>query len=87
MFLLDTNIVSELRRSRPHAAVLNWIQSVPQEQLYLSAVTIGEIQAGIEVTRQQDSIKAEALERWLNGVLTTYEILPVDATPFGYGQS
>ena len=82
MFLLDTNIVSELRRSRPHAAALNWIQSVPQEQLYLSAVTIGEIQAGIEVTRQQDSIKAEALERWLNGVLTTHEILPVDANAF-----
>lgn len=82
MFLLDTNIVSELRRSRPHAAVLNWIGDVPQERLFLSAVTIGEIQAGIEVTRQQDSIKAEELERWLEGVLTTYEILPVDASAF-----
>ena len=82
MYLLDTNVVSELRRSRPHAAVLNWIESVPEEQLYLSAVTIGEIQAGIEVTRQQDPSKAEELERWLDGVMTAYEILPVDASAF-----
>ena len=54
MFLLDTNVVSELRRARPHQAVLNWVHSVPAEYLHLSSVTIGEIQAGIEITREQD---------------------------------
>ena len=51
MFLLDTNVVSELRRPKPNRAVLDWIIDVPAEQLFVSAVTVGEIQAGIEVTR------------------------------------
>ena len=51
MYLLDTNVVSELRRPRPNLGVLTWIQQVPPEHLYLSGVTIGEIQAGIEITR------------------------------------
>ena len=62
MYLLDTNVVSELRRPRPHGAVLDWIASVPAEQLFVSAVTVGEIQAGIEITREQDEAKAEELE-------------------------
>lgn len=53
MYLLDTNVVSELRRPRPHGAVLAWLQSVDDAQLFLSAVTLGEIQAGIELTREQ----------------------------------
>ena len=68
MYLLDTNVVSELRRPRPHGAVLNWIADVPAEQLFVSAVTVGEIQAGIEITREQDVSKAEELEAWLNRV-------------------
>ena len=82
MYLLDTNVVSELRRPRPSPAVLDWIQQVSADQLYLSAVTIGEIQAGIEVTRQQDAAKAEHLESWLDRVLATYEVLDVDAAAF-----
>ena len=58
MYLLDTNVVSELRRPRPHGEVLEWIAGVPAEQLYISAVTVGEIQAGIEITREQDEAKA-----------------------------
>ena len=69
MYLLDTNVVSELRRPRPHGAVLDWIAGVPAEQLFLSAVTVGEIQAGIEITREQDAAKAEELEAWLDKVL------------------
>ena len=57
MYLLDTNVVSELRRSRPHKAVLSWIGEVSAERLFLSAVTIGEIQTGIEITREQDTVK------------------------------
>ena len=82
MYLLDTNVVSELRRSRPHGAVLKWIADVPPEHLFLSAVTIGEIQAGIEITREQDSAKAEELESWLNNVLASYGVLPLDASAF-----
>ena len=82
MYLLDTNVVSELRRPRPSPAVLEWIQRVPADHLNLSAVTIGEIQAGIEVTRQQDAAKAEHLESWLDRVLATYEVLDVDAPAF-----
>lgn len=82
MFLLDTNIVSELRRSRPHGGVLEWIHGVDDAQLYLSAVTIGEIQAGIELTRMQDVVKANELDDWLDLVAQTYNILPMDATVF-----
>ena len=82
MFLLDTNIVSELRRRKPHGAVLNWIADVPADQLLLSAVTVGEIQAGIEITREQDAAKARELEAWLDQVVASYGILPMDGAAF-----
>ena len=82
MYLLDTNVVSELRRPRPHRGVLNWLSGVEADQLFLSAVTVGEIQAGIEITREQDAAKAEELEAWLSRVLASYNILPVDAAAF-----
>jgi hypothetical protein len=55
---------------------------VPAEHLHRSAVTVGEIQAGIEIKREQDSAGAEALEDWLSQVLSTYSILSVDAAAF-----
>ena len=82
MYLLDTNVVSELRRPRPHGAVLGWIANVPAEQLFISAVTVGEIQSGIEITREQDEAKADELESWLNRVLVSYAVLPMDAAAF-----
>ena len=82
MYLLDTNVVSELRRARPHGAVLDWIADVPAEQVFVSAVTVGEIQAGIEITREQDEVKAEELEAWLDRVLVSYGVLPMDAPAF-----
>ena len=54
MYLLDTNVVSELRKPKPHGAVLAWFEALADEQLHVSAVTIGEIQVGIELTREQD---------------------------------
>ena len=62
MYLLDTNVVSELRRPRPHGAVLAWLREVPDSSLYISAVTIGELQAGVEMTREQDPAKAAEIE-------------------------
>ena len=52
------------------------------EQLFVSAVTVGEIQAGIEITREQDEAKAEELEAWLDKVLVSYGVLPMDAPAF-----
>ncbi len=82
MYLVDTNVVSELRRPRPHRAVLEWITDVPAEQLYISALTVGEIQSGIEITSEQDVDKAEELESWLDKVLASYGVLPLDAPAF-----
>ena len=82
MYLLDTNVVSELRRPRPNAAVLQWMLGIPAEQLFLPAVTIGEIQAGIEITREQNSAKAEELEAWLDQVMASYGVLPMGADAF-----
>ena len=82
MYLLDTNVVSELRRPRPHPAVLRWICDVPDYLLFLSAVTIGEIQAGIEITREQDAAKAAELEAWLGQVMASHSVLPMDALAF-----
>lgn len=82
MYLLDTNVVSELRRPRPHGAVLEWLGHVPGELLFVSAVTIGEIQAGIEITREQDEAKAEELEAWLDRVLVSFGVLEMDAMAF-----
>jgi predicted nucleic acid-binding protein len=82
MYLLDTNVVSELRKPKPHGAVLAWLQGVDELQLHLSAVTIGEIQAGIEITREQDAAKAAEIESWLAQVAAAYNVLPMDAAAF-----
>ena len=82
MYILDTNVVSELRRPRPHGAVLDWIADVPEEQLFVSAVTVGEIQRGIEIIREQDEAKADELEAWLDQALASFRVLPMDASSF-----
>jgi toxin FitB len=82
MFLLDTNIISELRRPRPHGAVVAWIQSLEDHQIHLSSVTIGEIQAGIEITREQDQTKAQTIETWLQQTVQTHNIIAMDAKTF-----
>ena len=82
MFLLDSNVVSELRRPKPHGAVLAWLRSVDDAQLYLSAVTLGEIQAGIELTREQDMEKAAEIETWLDALAGAYNVLAFDGAAF-----
>jgi predicted nucleic acid-binding protein len=82
MYLLDTNVVSELRKPKPHGAVVQWIQDAADTDLHISAVTIGEIQAGIEVTRDQDEEKASELEQWLAQVAETFNVVPMDAQTF-----
>ena len=79
MYLLDTNIVSELRKPRPNPRVVHWIAQVPDAQLFISAVTIGEIQSGIEMTRDQDPDRARAIERWLDQVISTSQVIDLGA--------
>jgi toxin FitB len=81
-YLLDTNVVSELRKPRPHGGVVAWLGSLDDAQLYLSAVTLGEIQAGIELTREQAPEKAQEIEAWLELVAGAYNVLPMDAATF-----
>ena len=59
-----------------------WINCVDAADLHLSVVTIGEIQAGIEITRGQDPAKAAEIETWLGQVAESYNILPMDARAF-----
>ncbi len=82
MYLLDTNVVSELRKPKPHGGVLAWIESVADHDLHLSAVTLGEIQAGIELTRSQNPTKAAEIQAWLELVASTYNVLPMDGAAF-----
>jgi len=82
MYLLDTNIVSEFRRPRPYAGLISWITDIPDSSLFLSAVTIGEIHAGIERTREQDEAKASIIEAWAIQVAETYNVIPMDAAAF-----
>lgn len=82
MYLLDTNIVSELRRPKPHGGLVAWLGGVADHDLHLSAVTIGELQAGTEITRDQDPSKAEEIEAWLEEVAGTYNIIPMDVAAF-----
>lgn len=82
VFLLDTSVISELRRARPHGAVLAWLRTIADSDLHLSAVTIGELQAGVEITREQDPTKADEIEAWVDRVAETYNVLPMDARTF-----
>src|SRR5438309_10787830 len=84
-YLLDTNVVSELRKPRPHGGVVAWLNNQKEDQLFLSAVTMGELQAGIERTRRQDPSKALDIESWADQLAASYQILPMDTPCFGSG--
>jgi toxin FitB len=81
-YLLDINVVSELRKPRPHGAVLDWLSDQEEEQLFLSAVTLGELQSGIERTRHQDPSKAHEIELWVDQLAASYQVLPMDTPCF-----
>jgi predicted nucleic acid-binding protein len=82
MYLLDTNVVSEFRKNKPHGGVVAWIQGIADEQIFLSSVTLGELQAGVELTRRHDPVKAVQIEGWLDQVADSYQILPMDGRLF-----
>ena len=81
-FLIDTNVISELRKTRRSPAVVEWMTSVQAEQLHISVITIGEITKGIARQRRTAGgiAAADDLQAWLEGLLMTYadRIIPVD---------
>jgi toxin FitB len=81
-FLLDTNVVSELRKPKPHGAVIEWIRALRDDQIYLSAVTIGELQRGIERTRRQNAEKAREINRWVDQLEMSNNVLAMDSLCF-----
>jgi len=81
-YLLDTNVVSELRKPRPHGAVLAWRRSAQIHQLAIPGIVLAEAQAGVEITRKQDPRKAEELEAWIDQVQARYTVVPADGAIF-----
>ena len=78
IFLLDTNIVSEMRKRRPHGGVRRWYASHPETSYALPSIAIYEIQAGAEITRGQDATKAAELDEWVEALLRETTVLPLD---------
>jgi len=79
-FLLDTNVVSEMRRGRdPHVSA--WAEAVEDIDLHLSVMTLGEIRKGIELLRGRDPAQAEVFADWLGELHTRFaeRIVPIDA--------
>jgi predicted nucleic acid-binding protein len=81
-FLLDTNVLSETRKSRPHGAVIAWLNSLVREQVFFPSVVFWELQGGIELTRKQDPDKAQEIEAWVDDVVRTQQIVPMEAVSF-----
>ena len=80
MFLVDTNVVSELRKlERMNPGVREWFDGTVPNDMFLSVITVGEIRKGIEEKRLSDPAQAEALERWMARTLTIFanHTLPV----------
>ena len=80
-YLLDTNVISEVRKRRPDDHVVAFFESVKSADLFISVLTIGEIRAGIERLRRKDTDQANALDQWLAGLCANYadRIINVDA--------
>ncbi len=81
MYLLDTNVLSELRkRSRCHSGVAAWIQPVQPSELFVSVLALGEIRKGIQLIAKRDALAAANLDTWLNGLYVSYDERILDVT-------
>lgn len=80
-FLIDTNVISEVRKgSAANPTVMRWWESIRENELFLSVLVLGEIRRGIEKIRPTQRNKAEMLENWLNFLTSTFsgKLLPID---------
>jgi len=81
-YLLDTNVVSELRKPKPHLGVVRWLEGIGSAGFAVCALTFAEMQQGVEITRQQDPTKAAEIERWLDDLQRAVTVLDVTADAF-----
>jgi predicted nucleic acid-binding protein len=80
--LIDSDVASEMRKSKPHGAALAWLGHLSLGHGYFSAVTFGEIQKGVEMTRIHNPRKANEIESWTLQLELTSQVLPMDAACF-----
>ena len=80
-YLLDTHVVSEIRKKAPDPGVSAWFASVPDDELFLSVLVVGEIRQGIERLARRDLAQAEIFEQWLRRLVHDYDerIVPITA--------
>lgn len=80
-YLLDTCLLSELRKASCNPGVAAWMSGIEPDEAFLSVITLGEIRRGIELHRAKDPKAASALERWLLGLESHYaeRVLPITA--------
>lgn len=78
-FLLDSNVISELRKIKPHGAVVAWFKATRPEEIAIPAIVLGELQAGAEITRRQDPVKASQIERWIDEIAASWQVVTMDA--------
>lgn len=69
MFLVDTDVVSNLRKKKPHPTLVSWMDEVGWQELATTALTVMEIQIGIERARRSSAATAESVQKWLTGLL------------------
>jgi hypothetical protein len=79
-YLLDTNIVSELRKKTPNTNVVQWFHGINHENLYISCLTIGELQFGAQKKLKSDIIQGQLLIKWIDDLVSIYneQIIDID---------
>ena len=80
-YLLDTNVISETRKSRADSGVMAFLSAADAGGLFLSVLTLGELRKGVAAKRRTDPVAADQLGAWVDGIETTFadRVLPVDA--------
>jgi predicted nucleic acid-binding protein len=80
-YLLDTNVISETRKSRADSGVIAFLSAADAAGLFLSVLTLGELRKGVEAKRRTDAVAADRLGAWVDGIETMFadRVLPIDA--------
>ena len=78
-FLLDSNVISEMRKPRPHGAVVAWLESTDQQEIGIPSIVLGELQSGAELTRRQDAAKAAELDEWIDEIARGWQVVEMNA--------
>ena len=80
-YLLDTNVILELRKTRADGGVIAFLAAADAERLFLSVLSLGELRKGVEAKRRTEPAAADRLGQWVDGIETTFSdrLLPIDA--------